>query len=187
MFIADVLLSHVLFLSFCMSLSARACNLCGKLSGLQAGGIRFEFGPEICIVFCLVRYNLLVCKLAEKASFHILTCTPFTDIFFSIWWCMIVFCASEAAGKLACVFTRMRKHTNRWTLLAFDVWNLHCFCGKHPEYRMQVEEYIFPRESYLCGAGFNGTVLRDEMTEQEAERGLGLVWSCLLCEHTQTL
>jgi hypothetical protein len=40
---------------------------------------------------------------------------------------------------------------------------------------MQVEEYIFPRESYLCGAGFSGTVLRDEMTEQEAERGLGLV------------
>ena len=92
-----------------------------QLSRLQVGGIKFEFGPEICMVFCLARYNLLVCKLAEKVSFYILTCTPFTDILFSMWWCMNIFCASEAAGKLACVFTRTHDHTNQWTLFAFDM------------------------------------------------------------------
>lgn len=108
-----------------------------QLSGFQAGGIRFEFGPEICTVFCLARYNLLVCKLAEKASFEILTWIPFTDIFFSIWWCVIIFCASEAAGKLSSVFTSMLKHTNQWTLLAFDIRNLHLFYGKNPEYKLR--------------------------------------------------
>jgi len=75
-----------------------------QLSGLQTGGIWFESWPEIGMVFGLARCNGLVRKLAETASFHIHTCTPFICIFFSIWWYMIIFCASEAAGKLACCF-----------------------------------------------------------------------------------
>jgi hypothetical protein len=53
--------------------------------------------------------------LAEKASFQILNCTPFTDIFFfPIWWLVYNHILSiKAAGKLACVFIRMHKHTNQ--------------------------------------------------------------------------
>jgi hypothetical protein len=71
--IVDVLLT----ISFVLSLLHVLEHMCmqppWQPSGLQVGGIGFEFGPENCMVFCLARYNLLVCKLAEKASFHILT------------------------------------------------------------------------------------------------------------------
>lgn len=173
--------SSVLVLSLLHVVEHTCMQPLWQLSGLQAGGIGFEFGPEICTVFCLARCNWLVCKLAEKASFHILTFTPFTDIFVSIWWYMIIFCASEAA----CVFTRMHERNNQWTLLAFDVRNLHLFYGKLPEYRIQDEKCIFPRESTCVVQASMGMSWKMRWPEREAERGLKLVWSCLLLEHTQ--
>lgn len=58
MCIVDVLLTHQ-FLSFlfCIVLKHTCMQPLWQLSGLQAGGIRFESGPEICMVFCLARCN----------------------------------------------------------------------------------------------------------------------------------
>jgi hypothetical protein len=54
-----------------------------------------------------------------------------SHIWLSTWWYMIILCASEVVGKLPHVFMHVYEHTNTWSLLIFEVWNVCIFYGKY--------------------------------------------------------
>jgi hypothetical protein len=61
------------------------------------------------------------------ASFHIHIRAPFTCIFFTIWLCtcMVIFCASEAAGKLACFYMHAWVHQ---PMICLNLWWIKFTC-----------------------------------------------------------
>lgn len=166
-------LLSALFLSFLHAFKCMCMQPLWQLSGLQSVTMWFESWPEICVVFCLSRCNWLVCELAEKASFHILTCAQFTCILFSIWWYIWLYSVhQEQQVSLCVVFTCMHACMSTPThdlsqSLTYEI--CICFCGKCPEYQIQVERFNFPMESTFVVQAAVGLSWKTRWPEQEAE------------------